>query len=202
MPSRTRERLIDVARQLFVRQGIENTTMNDIATASDRGRRTIYTYFRTKSDIYQAVVENEAGKVLRDLEEQVKRWHTPADKLRALMEFRISVALDSMHGYEVWIKSLFSRDVKRASSVRAMVTDRLYGMIDEIVAEGVASGDFIPEQATRVASMLTMIVRGSDWTLMRETERDKYDMWRTDCVNFIIDAIKAPKPEQLKTEPQ
>lgn len=195
MPSRTRERLIDVARQLFVRQGIENTTMNDIATASDRGRRTIYTYFRTKSEIYQAVVEAEAGKVLRDLEERVARWQHPADKLRALMEFRISVALENMHGYEVWIKSLFSRDVKRASSVRAMVTDRLYSMIDEIVAEGIASGDFIPAQANRVASMLTMIVRGSDWTVMRETERDRYDTWRNDCVNFIVDAIKAPEAD-------
>ncbi|MCX4330558.1 MAG: TetR/AcrR family transcriptional regulator [Muribaculaceae bacterium] len=199
MPSRTRERLIDVARQLFVRQGIEKTTMNDIATASDRGRRTIYTYFRTKSEIYQAVVETEAGKVLRDLEERVALWQHPADKLRALMEFRISVALENIHGYEVWIKSLFSRDVKRASSVRTMVTDRLYGMIDEIVAEGIASGDFIPAQANRVASMLTMIVRGSDWTVMREAERDRYDTWRNDCINFIIDAIKTPKADLNRT---
>lgn len=193
MPSRTRERLIDVARQLFVRQGLENTTMNDIATASDRGRRTIYTYFRTKSEIFEAVVESEANNVLRDLESQVNRWKSPSDKLRALMDFRISVALENMHGYEVWIKSLFSRDVKRASRVRAMVTDRLYKMIEEIVAEGVASGDFIPEQGARVASMLTMLVRGSDWTLMRDTDREMYDTWRSDCVNFIVDALRKPK---------
>lgn len=43
MVSKTREKLIDVARQLFVHKGIENTTMNDIAAASDKGRRTIYT---------------------------------------------------------------------------------------------------------------------------------------------------------------
>lgn len=169
--------------------------MNDIATASDRGRRTIYTYFRTKGEIYEAVVESEANKILRDLESQVNRWTSPADKLRALMEFRISVALENMHGYEVWIKSLFSRDVKRASIVRAMVNDRLYGMIEEIVSAGVTSGDFIPEQAARVASMLTMMVRGSDWTLMRETDRDMYDTWRTDCVNFIVDALRRPKTE-------
>lgn len=193
VPSRTRERLIDVARQLFVRQGIENTTMNDIATASDRGRRTIYTYFRTKGEIFEAVVEHEANKVLRDLEARVARWQTPADKIRALMEFRISLALENMNGYEVWIKSLFSRDVKRATRVRSMVNDRLYQMIDEIVAEGVASGDFNPAQSARVASMLTMIVRGSDWTLMRETDREAYDKWRTDCVDFIVEALQSPK---------
>ena len=45
MVLKTRERLIEVARQLFTNKGIENTTMNDIANASDKGRRTIYTYF-------------------------------------------------------------------------------------------------------------------------------------------------------------
>ncbi len=41
MVSKTRERLIEVARQLFVRKGVENTTMLDIANASDKGRRTL-----------------------------------------------------------------------------------------------------------------------------------------------------------------
>ena len=47
MVSKTRDILIEVARQLFARKGIENTTMNDIAEASDKGRRTIYTYLKT-----------------------------------------------------------------------------------------------------------------------------------------------------------
>ena len=39
--SKTRSTLIDVAQQLFAKQGVENTTMNDIAKASQRGRRTL-----------------------------------------------------------------------------------------------------------------------------------------------------------------
>ena len=41
--SKTREMLVDVARQLFAKSGLENTTMNDIAVASRKGRRTLYT---------------------------------------------------------------------------------------------------------------------------------------------------------------
>lgn len=47
MVTKTRDKLIEVARQLFAHKGIENTTMNDIASASEKGRRTIYTYFKT-----------------------------------------------------------------------------------------------------------------------------------------------------------
>ena len=53
--SKTRTRLVDVARGLFAKQGLENTTMNDIAVASGKGRRTLYTYFKNKEDIYFAV---------------------------------------------------------------------------------------------------------------------------------------------------
>ena len=64
---KTRDKLIDIARQLFAHKGIENTTMNDIAIAAEKGRRTIYTYFKNKRDIYNAVVETESDKVLLSL---------------------------------------------------------------------------------------------------------------------------------------
>jgi len=57
--SKTRIKLVDVARQLFAQNGVENTTMNDIALASKKGRRTLYTYFKNKDEIYSAVVESE-----------------------------------------------------------------------------------------------------------------------------------------------
>ena len=49
--SKTRNLLVDVARQLFARNGVDDTTMNDIALASKKGRRTLYTYFKSKEDI-------------------------------------------------------------------------------------------------------------------------------------------------------
>ena len=57
--SKTRAKLVDVARQLFAKNGVDNTTMNDIAVASKKGRRTLYTYFKSKEEIYMAVVESE-----------------------------------------------------------------------------------------------------------------------------------------------
>ena len=61
--SKTRDRLLEVARELFAHQGLEATTMNDIAAASGRGRRTLYTYFRNKEEIYYAVIEEELARL-------------------------------------------------------------------------------------------------------------------------------------------
>ena len=50
----TRELIIDVARRLFAQQGIESTTIGDVAAASNKSRRTIYTYFKSKEELLEA----------------------------------------------------------------------------------------------------------------------------------------------------
>ena len=66
--SKTRQRLVEVARELFARKGLEATTMNDIALASQRGRRTLYTYFRNKEEIYFAVIESELERLSDEMD--------------------------------------------------------------------------------------------------------------------------------------
>lgn len=189
MASRTRERLIDVARQLFARKGLENTTMNDIATASDRGRRTIYTYFRTKDDIYQAVIEDEANHILSDINQQLDLASTPAEKLQALLNYRSRLALGNPHGYEVWLKALFNRDKKRAVYVRNYVNSRLYDLTEEIVDAGIKSGDFIPEQARRLPAIIATLIRNTDTSATRDAEQE---FCLKDGIDFIIAGVMKP----------
>ena len=60
---KTRALLVDVARQLFAKNGFEDTSMNDIAVAANRGRRTLYTYFNSKEEIYLAVIQTELERL-------------------------------------------------------------------------------------------------------------------------------------------
>ena len=79
--SKTRTRLVDVARGLFAKHGLENTTMNDIAVASGKGRRTLYTYFKNKEDIYFAVIETELEHLSAQLSEVANKRMDLEEKL-------------------------------------------------------------------------------------------------------------------------
>lgn len=89
MVIKTREKLIEVARQLFAHKGVENTTMNDIAAASDKGRRTIYTYFRNKREIYNAVIERESEQLVQKLREVADSDATASEKVRRFINSRL-----------------------------------------------------------------------------------------------------------------
>ena len=75
--AKTKDLLIDVARRLFAEKGMENTTMNDIAIESGKGRRTLYTYFNSKEELYLAIVEKELQYLYEKLSEIEKIDITP-----------------------------------------------------------------------------------------------------------------------------
>ena len=79
--SKTEQTFVDVARQLFAKNGLDGTTMNDIALASGKGRRTLYTYFNKKEDIYSAVIESELERLSEKLDEVASRKIRPQDKI-------------------------------------------------------------------------------------------------------------------------
>ena len=82
---KTKDLMIEVARQLFARVGFTNTTMNDIADASKKGRRTLYTYFRNKDEIFHAVIERELERLWHDLELIHRLPASPEDKILMML---------------------------------------------------------------------------------------------------------------------
>ena len=129
---RTRELLIDVARQLFARKGVAATTMNDIAEASGKGRRTIYTYFKNKNEIYWAVVEAESEHLYARLEGLANRDLPPEEKLLNYINTdmypeMITVFLPTRQEY-LHISSTLVKDALRFhKSVDAYVPEEIRG---------------------------------------------------------------------------
>ena len=94
--SKTRQKLIDVARQQFAKNGIENTTMNDIARESGKGRRTLYTYFKSKDDIYFAVIETELERLSDRLDELAAKKIRPMEKIIELIYTHLSMIKETV----------------------------------------------------------------------------------------------------------
>ena len=58
-----RERLVAAATQLLHQQGIERTTLADIAKAADVPAGNVYYYFKTKDEVIAAVIEAHAQQI-------------------------------------------------------------------------------------------------------------------------------------------
>ncbi|MDE7148641.1 MAG: TetR/AcrR family transcriptional regulator, partial [Duncaniella sp.] len=121
MASKTRERLLEVAHQLFTSNGVERTTMNDIATASDKGRRTIYTYFKNKREIYEAVIERESDAIVMKLRGIVNSDLEPEEKLRRFLNARFDIVEETIRTSTTsQLLSYLTLDYKRLERIRLL----------------------------------------------------------------------------------
>ena len=164
---KTRDKLIEIARQLFAHKGIENTTMNDIASASDKGRRTIYTYFRSKRDIYNAVVKTESDKIIDKLSAIVALPVDPQQKLMDFIFARFEAIKESVSRNGT-LKAGFFRDVRRVDRVRRSSTTSEANMLKQILLEGVNQGVFHIRHVEQTAMVMLLSLQGLDVPYIRD----------------------------------
>ena len=73
------ERILDAAADLLRRWGYKRLTMDDVAAAAGIGKGTIYLHWRTREDLFQAVLDREISALIVDLRAAVE--HDPHDAL-------------------------------------------------------------------------------------------------------------------------
>lgn len=189
---KTRDKFIEVARQLFARKGVENTTMNDIASASDKGRRTIYTYFKSKRDIFNAVIESETDQLLNRLRHIVARPSSPEDKLMEYVECRFETMKEivSRNGS---LRAGFFRDVRKVDLARKVITRKETAMLRDILQEGVEQGVFDIPNLSHTAVIVTQAIHGLDVPYIRDNLSDEgidKDMLKNYMASLILNGIK------------
>ena len=157
--SKTKTLLVDVARQLFAKQGLENTTMNDIALASGKGRRTLYTYFKNKDEIYFAVIETEMEYLSARIAEVADKKMDLEEKLVEVIYVHLSSIKEAVlrNGN---LRAEFFRNIWMVEKVRKPFDHREIDLFISILKEGVASGEFAVENIALVADVMHYCVKG------------------------------------------
>jgi len=193
--SKTRDMLVDVARQLFARSGVDNTTMNDIAQASRKGRRTLYTYFKSKNEIYMAVVESELDSLYKTLL-SVASKDIPADEKIITFIYTRLDAIKALVFRNGTLKATFFRDIWRVEKVRKNFDIRETEIIEGILNEGVAKGIFEMPDTHITAVVLHHAFKGLEVPYIRGLMGDNVSqrLQRKDNVmNLIFNGIKIKK---------
>jgi AcrR family transcriptional regulator len=94
-----RERLAAAAAQLLHEQGIERTTLADIAGAADVPAGNVYYYFKTKDEVIAAVIEAHTQQVKTTLAAIDAHHRSPKSRLKALVrEFTAQGEIVAQHG--------------------------------------------------------------------------------------------------------
>ena len=172
--SKTRAKLVDVARQLFAKKGVDDTTMNDIAVASKKGRRTLYTYFKSKEDIYMAVVESELEMLSDAMEQVAKKDITPDEKILKLIETHLD-SIKMVVYRNGTLGAGFFRNIWRVEAVRKNFDAKEIKLFKQVLAEGKDKGIFDVDNVDIIADIVHYCIKGIEVPYIRGQIAEELD---------------------------
>ena len=79
------EQILQAAKRLFAVHGLAKVTMDDVAKAIGKGRSSLYYYYKSKDEIFDAVVKIEIKEMLEMLERAVDEVKTTEEKIHAFV---------------------------------------------------------------------------------------------------------------------
>lgn len=156
------------ALDVFATKGFAAARLDDVARAAGIAKGTIYLYFRSKEDLFEAIVKNTIGASLAYVETAVAASPAPASLKLRLIGRAIAAALEDPDRRRVvhLILSEGARFPALAEFYHREIIARGMRLVRAVVAEGRASGEFLSDEPARfpqliIAPALVAVVWGA-----------------------------------------
>jgi AcrR family transcriptional regulator len=180
--------LVDVARQLFAREGKDNVTMNDIANASKRGRRTLYTYFQNKNAIYKAVIEREISLLNEKIEAVIRKDIAPDQKLLEYIFVHLDATSEAL-SRNGSLKADFFKDIYEVEHARRREDFWEMEQLEQIFQEGIDQDIFRIKDAHLAAVLMLASVKGLEQYYSRPRYCRLFNRHKRDIVNALFSGL-------------
>lgn len=140
--------------------------MNDIAVASQKGRRTLYTYFKNKEEIYYAVIESELALMSDKMHSVAKMDLEPEKKMIELIYTRLDTIKEIVHRNGN-LRAEFFRDIWGVETARKDFDRDQIVIFRRILNEGKITGVFDVENADLIAHVIHYSLKGLEVPYVR-----------------------------------
>jgi AcrR family transcriptional regulator len=158
-----REAILEIAQEIFSKYGYKKTTLDDIANAVRKGKSSLYYYFSSKEDLFQAVIIKEVDVLKQALEKVVFRSMDPEEKLREYILTKLKTYRNLANLYNALENDVTA--IGFIESIKAKNERDEIRMIKRILIEGVRHNKFQIDDLNLTAIGITTSMRGLEMPL-------------------------------------
>ena len=189
----TRRKILAAGGRAFAQYGQAKTTMEDIAEIAQVARATVYKHFRTKEEIFRAVVHHELGDIVEASREAAARVAGTRAKLRAAILTQLRGVGGKVNLYRVTVKSL-SDILPVEKKERELLTEEALRMVKEILTAGIKAGEIAVRDLDLAARAVVIAYHG----LVLQTALSGTDRGNERLVDTLLEMLfegMAPREE-------
>jgi AcrR family transcriptional regulator len=170
-----REKIVDSAGVVFGKQGFRKTRMEEVAHAAKMGKSSLYYYFTSKEELFEAVVAREAEQMKNEIIKSTRNIQDPYKRLKKYILVRMNSFQQSINLYNA-VKSNYLGHLPFIEKVRAKYDKEELLMVENIIRDGVRNHQFkvVNTEVATIAIVtalkgleIPLFIRGND----QETEK-------------------------------
>lgn len=176
-----RESIIKAAQEEFSRYGFRKTTMDEIAQAAKKGKSSIYHYFKSKEEIFAAVVEKEVREAKTIVDQALAKETTPQSKLEAYTVTRLEIFKKLVNLYNAYSDE-YLEDHYFIEKLRINYDQYEIKMLKEILKGGIEEGVFVIKDLEMTAYAIVIAEKGLEYTWALEEDMEKI---KSSVVNLL-----------------
>lgn len=149
----TRKLILETAKTLLRRHGEDKTTVVDIARALDMSHANVYRFFRTKSEILDAITDEWLAKVEAFVEEIASRPESARARiLTVVIELHRKRKQKLLEDAEVY--ETYRRMIELRPDVATKRREKIFNVFKRLIEEGMAAGEFATVDSHEAATVL------------------------------------------------
>lgn len=154
-PEQTVQKILAEAGELFMKQGYDNTSLDDIAKSCGVTKGAIYHHFASKEDLLVSMMENYETDDEWFNEIKNNSNITAIEKLRQIFDHELS-NVDKIKVDAIFQPGL--KDPKILAKQLELTIHNVAPMIEDLLYEGLKDGSIKVDQPKQVAEMMVILI--------------------------------------------
>jgi len=186
-----REQIVQTARLVFERYGYKKTALEDIAREAKKGKSTIYYYFKSKDDIFKAVIDAEAEIRVNTIDAEISGIEDPIQKLKTYIYIRM-LTLKMVVNYYDAIKNDLLDHLYFVNNLRKDHLEAEVKRVNLMLQEGIENGVFRIQNPELTAKTIVTALHGFEVPLIvKDVSADDIQKSVDEMMNILFYGIVA-----------
>lgn len=149
--------ILEAAKRVFQKWGLNKTTMEDIAREAGKGKSTLYYYFKSKDEILEVVAKSELNNIISKAKSSTADLISSKEKLKKYIATMLIEIKKSTSIYSV-VTGEIKGNPEFISRTAKLLNDKEEAIIMEILKEGLESGEFNFFKEAEISKAASVIV--------------------------------------------
>jgi AcrR family transcriptional regulator len=185
----TREKILSVAAKMFGKYGFQKTTVDEIARTAHKAKGSVYYYFKSKEELFLAVVTKEIAVLKTGLTRIIVENQEATGMIRSYMLSRMILMKDAINYHES-LKADFVSDFSFLNEYREEFTRFEIDLMQAVLDRGVRENKFQIKDTRATAQVIILAMKAIEIPFYHQHKIAEFEQTIVELIDILIKGLE------------